>query len=145
MNKFDQLRMQLRSLEGRLAALENTQTPKRVTVTRSLRRKPRYVDLGAEEHLGRVRLWSHWQLLRRAQCGPRRPRRAELRPWSVEAFSADVRDAQGHRFPAREVWRWLSDHHTHPPGGPWDLRIRSAIQAATANMVADGITLSPGT
>jgi hypothetical protein len=132
-------------LAQRVEALEAARRPQPVTVARSGRRK-RYLHIGAEEHLSRVRLFSHWQLLRRAQCGPRRQgRRAELKPWSVEGFSADVRDAQGFRFPARETWRWLADHNTHPPGGPWDRRITAAIKAAIADMIAAGVALSQGT
>jgi hypothetical protein len=65
-------------------------------------------------------------------------------PSTVEAFCADVRDAAGLRFNSREVWRWLSDANTHRPGGPWDLRITRALQAAIADMTAAGVTLSQG-
>jgi hypothetical protein len=107
----------------------------------------RYVDISGEEHLGRVRLFSQWQLLRRAQLAGKKfnRKRGEHSSWSVEAFCADVRDADGLRFSLREAQRWLSDRATHRPGGPWDLRITAAINAAIAAMIADGVSLSHGT
>jgi hypothetical protein len=142
----DQLRLRLLRVEGRLAVLEADRRPPAAR-PRTTRKNSHYVDIGAEEHLVRVRLWSHWQLLRRAQAGGKtfNRRRGMSGPWTVEAFCADVRDAEGLRFNSREIWRWLSDANTHAPGSRQDVRITGAINAAIADLTASGVTLSPGT
>jgi hypothetical protein len=138
-----QMRNELRALAARVAMLEAI--PARVRRERSRQAKPHYVDISPEEHLARLNVWSHWQLLKRAEAGKKfNRRRGECEPWSVDAFCLKVTDAEGRRFNAREVWRWLSDTRTHRAGGRQDLRITAAIKAAIADMTAGGATLSHG-
>jgi hypothetical protein len=142
--KLDQLRLQVRQLSQRIAALEQSPVP---APARSRRRKPRYVGIDPQEHLGRVRLFGQWQLLRRAQCAGKKfnRRKGDHAPWTVEWFCANVRDSGGLYFSVREVWRWLSDHNTHAPGSRQDRRITAAIKAQIAAMIANGVRLSHGT
>jgi hypothetical protein len=144
LTELAQLRLQVRGLIDRVTALEANPARAR-RAPRSRQAKPHYVDISPEEHLARVNLWSHWQLLRRAEAGKTfNRRRGECEPWSVDAFCMRVVDAEGRRFNAREVWRWLSDTRTHAAGGRQDLRIAAAIKAAIAGMIASGVRLSPG-
>ena len=144
MTPLAQLRLQVRAQEKRIAALEANPTRVR-RAPRSRQAKPHYVDISPEEHLARLNVWSHWQLLRRAEAGKKfNRRRGDCEPWSVDAFCMRVTDAEGRRFNAREVWRWLSDTRTHRAGGRQDLRITAAIKAAIADMTAGGVRLSQG-
>jgi hypothetical protein len=140
------VQVELRWLKARVAALERAQTPVCATVARSGRRKPRYADITAEEHLGRLTLWSHYEQLKRVEAAGKkyRRRRGESSPWTKEWFVAHATDAEGLKFDRREFMRWFADRNTHRTGSWYDRRISAALMAAIADMIAAGVTLSHG-
>jgi hypothetical protein len=103
----------------------------------------RYANITLEEHWGRLNLWNHYEMLKRAECAGRMfsRKRGEAAPWTKEWFVMQVSDAEGLRFDRREFMRWFADTATHAVGSRYDQRITAAVQAEIARMIASGVTL----